>query len=178
MAINLLLWRENQAKRQTRQYGLWLLMSLIIILILALATHSFLNYLVNIYQLRNAHLSQEITAISVPNDLNKLTVDYQATSQQIKLIQAIHSNQTYFWKEWRFLQQRLPENIELTRLSWVGPELHIEGRTEFSEWIGSVIKSLENSQLFSQVILEKLDKDNETPTIRFTIQAIRAQGSS
>lgn len=177
MTINLLPWRERQATQQIRRYGVWLLISIMTILLIGWACCYYLNYLKSTYQLQNLHISQQISAIIVPNDAAELAAAYKNAEQQIKLIQTVNLSQQRFWQEFTFLQQRLPNNIQLTQLAWAGQELHLQGTTDQSELIGSLIKYLENSHLFSQVTLEGIDKDNQNATIRFTINVEKIQES-
>jgi type IV pilus assembly protein PilN len=177
MTINLLPWREAQAQRKARQCGILLLFSAALIFITTITIHYYLNFLKIRYQTRNQELAHEIDSLQIHDDDKKLSEDYQITAQQIKLIETIESHQKSFWLEFAFLQQDLPEDIQLNNLLWIEQSLHLQGIASHSENIGLLVEKLEKSHLFSQVNLETIDGDNKNSLIHFVIHAERTEVS-
>ena len=178
MTINLLPWREAQAQRRACQYGLLLLFSAALIFIITITIHYYLNFLKTRYQSHNQELAHEIDSLQIHDDDKKLSEDYQITAQQIKLIETIERRQKSFWLEFSFLQQDLPEDIQLNNLSWIGQSLHLQGVAGHSENIGLLVEKLEKSHLFSQVNLETIDGDDKNSLIHFVIHTERTEVSN
>lgn len=175
MAINLLPWREQRATRRVQQSGLLLAAGIVVISVLTVGLHYFLNFLQKDYQSRNNHLTQEINSIHLSGNSQKLSADYQIATQKIKIIQTIRLNQINFWREFAFLQKNLPDDMQLTHFDWMNDELRLQGTTTQSEHIGLLVKSLELSQFFSSIFLESIDKEDTETLIHFTIRARRIQ---
>lgn len=177
MTINLLPWREAQAQRGACQYGLLLLFSAVLIFTITITFHYYLNFLKTRYQSHNRVLAHEIDSLQIHDDDKKLSEDYQIIAQQIKLIQTVERHQKSFWLEFSFLQQNLPEDIQLNNLLWIQQSLHLQGVAGHSENIGLLVENLEKSHLFSQVNLETIDGDDKNALIHFVIHTERAEVS-
>lgn len=177
MSINLLPWREGQIKKRMHQYFLFLFMSIGIIFIFSFFIIRYLNHLNSDYTFRNNNLSKKINEINFFYDSKKLEKDYQIYFDQIKLIKKINLNQNNFWKEFNFFQQNLPKDIQITHLAWIGEELRLQGTTSFPEHIGAFMKSIEKSLLFSHVILENIDREDQSLVTQFAIHVDRPEES-
>ncbi len=178
MSINLLPWREAQVRRDLYQYGLLLLFSAAFIFIITITIHHYLNSLTTRYQLRNQMLNHKIDSLQIEDDDKKLTESYQITAQQIQLIQTVELHQKEFWREFSFLQQGLPNDIQLNNLLWIETSLHLQGVADHSENIGLFVENLEKSHLFSQVNLETIDSDDKHDLIHFIIHTERTEVSN
>jgi len=171
MAINLLPWRERQAIRELQRYVTGLLICMIIIVGAGVGARYYLSYLNKHYLSANLHLAQQINDLPIPEDNKKLAADFEMARQQIKLIETVQANQTQFWRDFWWLQQNVPTPIRLTHLSWNSAELRLQAVTAHSGSIGLLVSALENSGLFSQIILEHIDQADSTGAIGFVIHA-------
>lgn len=175
MAINLLPWREQQAIQRNYRYGLWLLISIGCLALITVGICRYLNLLKIHYEKENIQLAQQIIALHLPNDTQKLTADYQSVQQQIQLIRRIQTQQTQFWREISWLQQQSPSDIQLTHLTWTTMSLRLQATTAYPDRVGLLVSALEKSQLFSQVILENIDQTGHSTMTYFSIHANRIQ---
>ena len=83
-----------------------------------------------------------------------------------------------FGGEFSFLQQGLPNDIQLNNLLWIETSLHLQGVADHSENIGLFVENLEKSHLFSQVNLETIDSDDKHELIHFVIHTERTEVSN
>ena len=174
MAINLLPWREILMTRKKRYYWLAILLTIILVCIIACAGRYYLIYLNRNYQFRNIQLTKLIQTNQLPDDEKSLTADFENNEQRIKLIQMMDQTQKRFWQELDFLQ-KAPKAIQFSHLTWVQGELKIQGYSAEADIVGSFIKNLENSQLFSQVSLSNLNQDNKTGALNFILNLTQPQ---
>lgn len=169
MIINLLPWRERQARRNLNQFLLLLLISEILITVLTVSIRGHLNQLRKASQSRNRIEATQLNPIPINDDNKKLSVEYQILQQQIQLIQNIRIYQNNFWQEFAFLQQHLSDDIQLNYLTWSGQTLTLQGLSDHSEKITLLVQTLEKSQLFSQVILDALNREEMKSRIHFSL---------
>lgn len=177
MSINLLPWREQLARRRAQRYGLLLLLIIVMIALMAIGARYALVDLKIRYQSRNLHLA-ELIAQAPTGDAEKATVEYQSLVEQIKLIQSVERDQKNFERIYLFLQQKLPDTMQLARLVWNSQKLILQGRAQHSGSIADLVNALEKCGWFSQVILENLAQEEQEATIAFSILATVQQPSS
>jgi Tfp pilus assembly protein PilN len=169
MAINLLPWRERQARRRQHCYILLLLFGFMTMIAITVFTHSFLIHLRQHYQQQNRALTQRLMTLETPNNTKKEDADYPTLSAQIQFIQSAQLHNAHFWQTLTLLQQHLPKNLKLSRLMWNEKVFLLEGDTIHHQEISELLKFLGKSGLFLQTTLEHIEQ--KTEMIHFTITA-------
>jgi len=172
MAINLLPWRELQMKKRIQRYFFILVSICFLISMVTLILRYSFHLTILEYEAKNNHLAKIIAEMKFPVETKKINEKFQMLSEQTELIKKINLSNADFWKIFNNLGKNLPDHIQIKQLIWSNLELHLTGMTLRPEQIADLIQALEESSLFSQVIMEGVNKDDQSENIQFSIKAI------
>jgi type IV pilus assembly protein PilN len=155
--INLLPWREEADKAQQREYFTLLTVVAVVAFALVLAFRQFYQMRVDGQNSRNQFLKTEIKLLDARiikiKNLKEKKKELQKRTKVVEQLQRSRNVGTQVLDE---IAKIVPIGVYLTRLEKHGNSIKIIGKSESNNHLANMIREIESSLLFTDVILESI----------------------
>jgi type IV pilus assembly protein PilN len=155
--INLFPWREEANKAQQREYFTLLTVVAVVAFALVLAFRQFYQMRVDGQNSRNQFLKTEIKLLDARiikiKNLKEKKKELQKRTKVVEQLQRSRNVGTQVLDE---IAKIVPIGVYLTRLEKHGNSIKIIGKSESNNHLANMIREIESSLLFTDVILESI----------------------
>ncbi len=163
--INLLPWRENQRKKQQREFLFMLGGGVVFALLLMLGSHLWIADTIENQVQRNRLLDREIAAldkkIAEIKDLEKTKSRLLARMEVIQQLQSSRPQIVHLFDE---MVSTLPEGLFLTQVKQSGAALAMEGRAQSNARVSAYMRNIDASDWLSRPRLKLIEHKDTTGT--------------
>lgn len=152
--INLLPHRELARAARRRQFNILLGIAVAIGVVIVLLGHTFIATQQSTQEARNAFLDQEIAKLdSQISEIKKIREQTQALLERKQVVETLQSNRTEVVHLFDQMIRLLPEGLYLKSFKQVGNEVTLNGYTQSSARVSSLMRNLEDSPWFESTRL-------------------------
>lgn len=152
--INLLPHRELARAARRRQFNFLLGIAVAIGVVIVLLGHTFIATQQSTQEARNAFLDQEIAKLdSQISEIKKIREQTQALLERKQVVETLQSNRTEVVHLFDQMIRLLPEGLYLKSFKQVGSEVTLNGYTQSSARVSSLMRNLEDSPWFESTRL-------------------------
>lgn len=152
--INLLPHRELARAARRRQFNVLLGIAVAIGVVIVLLGHTFIATQQSTQEARNAFLDQEIAKLdSQISEIKKIREQTQALLERKQVVETLQSNRTEVVHLFDQMIRLLPEGLYLKSFKQVGNEVTLNGYTQSSARVSSLMRNLEDSPWFESTRL-------------------------
>ena len=145
--INLLPWRDELRKEQTRQFASLLAISAVLTAALFLLIHVNIAKMIDHQNVRNNMLTSEITKLE---EQLKQIAELESTKTQLlsrmKIIQSLQQKRPQVVHVFDEIVRTLPEGIYLTMLKQTGDNFEFTGISESNGRVSAYMRNIEASE--------------------------------
>jgi len=145
--INLLPWREELRKEQTRQFVTLLIISIILTLAIIALIHVNMNRLISHQDKRNKILDQEIVRLDV--ELLKIK-DLEETKEKLlsrmEIIQSLQQKRPQIVHLFDELVKTIPEGLHINNIKQRGNNVTITGLAESNGRVSAYMRNIDASE--------------------------------
>jgi len=161
--INLLPWREEQRKEQTRQFATIAGLSVILTAAVVVLVHVTFSSQIDFQNQRNAILEAEISTLDA--SLKQIS-DLEETKEQLlsrmDIIQSLQQQRPQIVHLFDDFVRTVPEGIYLTNISQTGTTLTIKGVAESNGRVSAYMRNIDNSDWMSTPKLQVIETKKGT----------------
>lgn len=169
--INLLPWRENLRKKRQKDFGMSVLLALILTGAAAGGVHFFIEDMINHQEARNAYLGQEIAIVDKKikeiKDLEKQKAQLIARMNVIQSLQGSRPQIVHLFDE---LVSTIPDGTYLTKLEQKGNGVTMDGVAESNARVSAYMRNIDASGWLGNPSL-KVIQSTDTSKGTFTLMA-------
>jgi type IV pilus assembly protein PilN len=145
--INLLPWRETLRKKRQRDFGISVIVALLMVAAAAAGTHFYVEEMIQHQNKRNALLQQEIKAmdrkIKSIQALEKTKKKLLARMDVIQQLQGSRPQVVHLFDE---LVKTIPDGTHLDKMVQKGGRLTLTGRAQSNARVSSYMRNIESSK--------------------------------
>ena len=144
--INLLPWREEQRREQTRQFATVTVLSLILTCALVFMVHVTFNNQIDHQQFRNKILQDEIKTLDASlKQIETLEETKEQLLARMDIIQSLQQQRPQIVHLFDDFVRTVPEGIYLTTIEQQGEQLTIKGVAESNGRVSAYMRNLDAS---------------------------------
>ncbi len=169
--INLLPWRENLRKKRQKDFGMSVVLALILTGAACGGVHFYIEDMISHQGARNAYLGQEIAIvdkkISEIKDLEKQKAQLIARMNVIQSLQGSRPQIVHLFDE---LVSTIPDGTYLTKLEQKGDGVTMDGIAESNARVSAYMRNIESSPWLGDPALQVI-KSTEKSKGTFTLTA-------
>lgn len=169
--INLLPWREERRRQQTREF----LRQAFLAGFLALAAGGYgwyhVNGLIEEQQARNSFLQDEIAKLDEEiREIRDIEEQREQLVARMEIIQDLQQRRPQVVHLFDQLSRRLPEGVHLVSIEQDGDDLTLRGRAESNARVSSFMRNLGASDWLESPNVEVIETDNDSDRVNaFTL---------
>lgn len=152
--INLLPHRELARAARRRQFNILLGIAVGIGVLVVVLGHTFIATQQSSQEARNAFLDQEIAKLDTQiSEIKKIREQTQALLERKQVVETLQSNRTEVVHLFDQMIRLLPEGLYLKSFKQVGNEVTLNGYTQSSARVSTLMRNLEDSPWFESTRL-------------------------
>jgi type IV pilus assembly protein PilN len=164
--INLLPWREEARKAQEKQYFSMLALVGAGAFLVVFMVAQLYQARIDGQQFRNQYLKNEIQVLDLRiGEIKKLRAKKEALLQRMTVIEQLQKSRNVGTQVLDEIAKIVPAGVYLTRLEKQGNSMLLEGKSESNNHLANMIREIENSELFTQAILESITSTEQGPKL-------------
>ena len=156
--INLLPWRAERRKQREREFYMMLATAAAVAVVAFLAAMSWMGYLIDDQDSRNAYLQQEIQnldkKIEEIQELDKRRSQLLTRKEIIEQLQSNRSQMVHLFDE---MVKTIPDGARLSTMKQVGDLLTLEGTAESNSRVASYMRNIDASPWMGRSDLRKIE---------------------
>jgi len=175
--INLLPWREELRKQRQREFGVMIVVGLLIFVGIAAYAHFFIEDMMENQGRRNATLQREIDALDLKiieiRNLEKKKADLLARMNIIQTLQQSRPQIVHLFDE---IARTAPEGVFLTSLRQKGAKLDMQGQAQSNARVSSYMRKIDQSGWIGHPQLQSIitkGKGKDGGHNRFKLNAVQ-----
>jgi type IV pilus assembly protein PilN len=163
--INLLPWREAERKRHQREFASTTAASLVVAILLAMATHFYVEGLIEAQQGRNKFLETEIAALDLKiKKIQELEATKAKLIARMNIIAQLQESRPEVVHLFDELAVTIPDGVYLTRAEQTGRSVIVEGQAQSNARVSSLMRNIEASPWISNPSLKLIENKDQTGT--------------
>ena len=163
--INLLPWREAERKRRQQEFGLMVLLGVVVTVLLLVGTHMQIESQINAQAQRNAYMQKEIDIVDRQireiRDLGKTKASLLARMNIIQELQSSRPQIVHLFDE---MVSTLPDGVFLAKIAQSGSQVVVEGQAQSNARVSSFMRNIENSSWLGNPRLDFIMSKEATGT--------------
>lgn len=164
--INLLPWREERRREQTRRFGGHALLGLMIAGGLVMAGLYHVKGLIDHQNARNAYLQQEIDILQEKlREIERLEETKAKLLARMEIIQQLQTARPQVVHLFHELAATLPEGVFLMAIKQQGESLALEGKAESNARVSAFMRNLDASDWLKLPVLEVIEVDQQDESV-------------
>lgn len=174
--INLLPWREEQRKQETKQFLIYLLSALITVILLCVLVHVTYARILSSEIRGNNFLRSELTTLDQQiQEVRDIKEKKTELINRMEVVQQLQTNRTEIVQMFNEFVRTVPDGVYITSIEKKGKEITVTGKAESNTRVSEFMKNIEKSDAFMDPQLSEIktgEKDN--PDVRiFELQMQR-----
>lgn len=155
--INLLPWREWRRERLKKEFFAILGAMAALGAAVVLLAYLVLSQAIGAQQARNAYLTRNIQELDKQvAEIEKLQQEKRRMQERIDVVQNLQANRATVVRLFHTLVHSLPDGVYFTAISLKGDVLSIAGTAEANARISSLMRALDETELFSEPNLQSV----------------------
>ena len=148
--INLLPWRDWERERLKKEFIAVLGVAAAVGAGVVLLGYLYFSSAISSQNERNAYLDSKITELQKQvKEIEELQRQKRQMQERIDVVQNLQAGRASIVKVVDGLVHALPDGVHITKLSLVGETISVEGTAEANARISSLMRSLDDSELFT-----------------------------
>ncbi len=156
--INLLPWREEQRREQTRQFITIAALCVILTLAVLLLVHVSFNNQINYQNQRNTLLQTEINALNISlKQISTLEDTRDKLLSRMDIIQSLQQQRPQIVHLFDDIVRTVPDGIYLTSITQSGGKLTIKGVAESNGRVSAYMRNIDASPWMSTPKLQVIE---------------------
>ena len=156
--INLLPWREELRKEQTRQFVTLLVFSIILTGAIILLIHMNVNRLINHQNNRNDILTQEIKRLDVElKEIKDLEETKSKLLSRMEIIQSLQQRRPQIVHVFDEIVRTLPDGVYLSSIVQTGDSLEFTGMAESNGRVSAYMRNIDASEWLTEPKLQVIE---------------------
>lgn len=149
--INLLPHREIKRAARRRQFNFMLVAALAAAIGVAVLGQTYISARQSNQDARNRYLEQEITQLDVQiGEIKKIREQTQALLERKQVVETLQSNRTEVVHLFDEMIRQLPEGLYLKAIKQTGDQVQLQGYTQSSARVSSLMRNLDDSPWFEE----------------------------
>jgi len=161
--INLLPWREEQRKEQTRQFVTVLGLSAVLTIAIIFLVHMNISGLINQQQARNKILQDEIAKLDIAlAEIKGLEETKQQLLARMEVIQSLQRKRPQVVHLFDEIVRTVPEGIYLREIRQSGQALTIKGVAESNGRVSAYMRNIDSSEWMATPKLKVIETKKGT----------------
>lgn len=156
--INLLPWRAERRKQREREFYMMLATAAAGAVVAFLAAMSWMGYLIDDQDSRNAYLQQEIQSLDKKieeiQELDKRRSQLLTRKEIIEQLQSNRSQMVHLFDE---MVKTIPDGARLGTMKQVGDLLTLEGTAESNSRVATYMRNIDGSPWMGRSDLRKIE---------------------
>ena len=182
--MNLLPWREEQRKAQSKMFGIQMVSGVVMTIAGCLIVNSMISNSQSNQQKRNSFLQTEITSLEAElSEIAELETTKNKLLSRMEIIQQLQTQRPQVVHLFHEIATAIPSGIQLSDLSQTGNQLTLRGRTQSNARVSEFMRLLDASPWMSSPSVKAItaEKDRNSSTFELvlihTAPAIKKSGS-
>lgn len=161
--INLLPWREEQRKEQTRQFTTIAGLSVLLTAAAVVLVHATYSRQIDFQNQRNTILESEISTLDASlKQIASLEETKEQLLARMDIIQSLQQQRPQIVHLFDDFVRTVPEGIYLTKISQSGETLTIKGVAESNGRVSAYMRNIDNSDWMSTPKLQVIETKKGT----------------
>ncbi|HHH39642.1 MAG TPA: pilus assembly protein PilN [Sedimenticola sp.] len=161
--INLLPWRENLRKKRQRDFGIALLISLVLVALGAGAAHFYIEGMIKHQQQRNRYLKTEIAKMDKKiKEIKALEKTKAKLIARMNVIQELQSSRPQVVHLFDEIVNTIPDGVYLTKLEQKGRRLTLSGRAQSNARVSAYMRNIERSEFLEKPNLQVISNKSKS----------------
>ncbi len=169
--INLLPWREEERRLQTRQFGFTALFTGIAAAAVVFAGSKFAQNKVEYQQSRNDYMQREIDKLKAElKEIEELESTKANLLARMDIIQELQTKRPQVVHTFQELAERVPEGVYLLSMKQDKENLSLEGRADSNARVSTLMRNLDASDWFKQPGLDVIQSAKNSGVSTFKMR--------
>ncbi len=169
--INLLPWREEQRRQQTKHFGVTALVTGLVAAGVVLAGSKFAQNKIDYQQSRNDYMQREIDKLKAElKEIEELESTKSNLLARMDIIQELQTKRPQVVHTFQELAERVPEGAYLLSMKQDNDKLSIEGRADSNARVSTLMRNLDASDWFKQPGLEVIQSAKNSGVSTFKLR--------
>jgi type IV pilus assembly protein PilN len=161
--INLLPWREELRREQTRQFGIMLGSGAFITALAVVGVYFFIGGQIDYQNQRNQVLNNEIDQLNIAlKEIKDLEETKEKLLSRMEVIQSLQQRRPQIVHLFDEIVRTVPEGIYLSEIRQSGPSLTIKGVAESNGRVSAYMRNIDSSEWMSEPKLTVIETDKDT----------------
>jgi len=164
--INLLPWREEQRKQETKQFAVYLAGAVTIIILLCIFIHFTYSRILTNEVRANEYLQSQIVDLDQQiQEVREIKEKKSELINRMEIVQQLQTNRTEIVQMFNEFVRTLPSGVYITSIEKKGPEIILTGKAESNTRVSELMKNIEKSIAFKDPRLTEIktgDKDDSS----------------
>jgi type IV pilus assembly protein PilN len=163
--INLLPWREAERKKRQQEFGLMVLVGVLLTGLAVLGIHMQIESQITAQNQRNSYLEQEIQVVERQiREIRDLDKTKQNLLARMNVIQELQSSRPQIVHLFDEIISTLPDGVYLTSVSQKGAQIAFEGQAQSNARVSSLMRNIEDSEWLGKPKLDFIESKEKTGT--------------
>lgn len=162
--INLLPWREELRKQETRQFAIYLVAALVTVILLCILVHVTYSRILAGELRANNYLRSELTVLDQQiQEVREIKEKKAELISRMEVVQQLQTNRTEIVHMFNEFVRTVPNGVYITSIDKEGKDITITGKAESNTRVSDFMKNIEKSNAFMDPRLTEIktgEKDN------------------
>ena len=169
--INLLPWREEERRQQTKQFGVTAMVTGLIAAGVVFAGSKFAQNKIDYQQSRNDYMQREIDKLKAElKEIEELESTKSNLLARMDIIQELQTKRPQVVHTFQELAERVPEGAYLLSMKQDNDKLSLEGRADSNARVSTLMRNLDASDWFKQPGLEVIQSAKNSGVSTFKLR--------
>lgn len=163
--INLLPWREAERTRRQQEFGMMVLLGVLLTGLAIFGIHMQFQSMISAQNKRNAYLKQEIAVVEQQiREIQDLDKTKQNLLARMNVIQELQSSRPQIVHLFDEVVSIMPDGVYLTSLKQEGNQVSFEGQAQSNARVSSMMRNIDDSEWLSRPKLDFIESKEQTGT--------------
>ncbi len=160
--INLLPWRENLRKKRQQDFGVAIVISLVLVVVGVGAAHFYVEGMIKHQQQRNNFLKKEIALMDKKiREIQALEKTKARLIARMEVIQDLQSSRPQVVHLFDEIVNTAPDGVYLTKLEQKGTTLTLSGRAQSNARVSAYMRNIEKSAYLKRPNLQVISNKDK-----------------
>ncbi len=163
--INLLPWREAERKKRQQEFGLMVLVGVLLTGLAIFTIHMQFESMISAQSQRNAYLDKEIKVVERQiREIQDLDRTKQNLLARMNVIQELQSSRPQIVHLFDEVVTILPDGVYLSSLTQEGNKVAFEGQAQSNARVSAMMRSIDDSEWLNGPQLDLIESKEKTGT--------------
>lgn len=163
--INLLPWREAERKKRQQEFGLLVLVGILLTGLAVFAIHMQIESQITAQNQRNAYLQKEIDLVEQQiREIQDLDKTKQNLLARMNVIQELQSSRPQIVHLFDEIVRTLPDGVYLNEVTQSANKVAFEGQAQSNARVSSMMRNIDDSEWLGKPQLDFIESKEKTGT--------------